>query len=88
MSSAFILISARLLYKGMYSEASVTLKERRTVIIYGANDAGLITKRAIDRDASKYTVLAFLDEDRNKWGKRMEGVTVYSTDKLEELVVK
>jgi FlaA1/EpsC-like NDP-sugar epimerase len=86
MSSAFILISARLVYKGMYSEASVTLKERRTVIIYGADDAGLITKRAIDRDASKYTVLAFLDEDKNKWGKRMEGVTVFSTDKLEELV--
>jgi FlaA1/EpsC-like NDP-sugar epimerase len=86
MSSAFILISARLIYKSMYSDAFTTMKERRTVIIYGADEAGMITKRAIERDASKYTILAFLDEDANMWGKRLEGVTVYSPDKLKELV--
>ena len=35
MSSSFILISTRLIYKSMYSDSSLTLKEKRSVIIYG-----------------------------------------------------
>jgi FlaA1/EpsC-like NDP-sugar epimerase len=86
-STSFILISARLIYKAMYSEVG-TSKEggKRSVIIYGADSAGLITKRAIDRDATKYSILAFLDENRNTWGKRLEGVTIYSPEKLDELL--
>ncbi len=86
MSTSLILISARLIYKAMYSDSFATVREKRVVIIYGADDEGLITKRAIDRDASKYSILAFLDDDRNKWGKRLEGVSVYSASKLKELV--
>src|SRR5580698_1163791 len=86
-SSAFILIAVRMIYKEIYSEATSSGKNRRNIIIYGANDAGLITKRAVDRDAgTKYEVLAFLDENKNNWGKRLEGVTIYSTDKLEDLL--
>ena len=87
-SSAFILIAVRMIYKGIYAEAtSTSSKNRRSIIIYGANDAGLITKRAVDRDAgTKYEVLAFLDENENNWGKRLEGVTIYSPDKLHDLL--
>jgi len=86
-SSAFILIAIRMIYKEIYSEASSSSKNRRSIIIYGANDAGLITKRAVDRDAgTKYEVLAFLDENKNNWGKRLEGVTIYSPDKLKDLL--
>ncbi|NNM94406.1 MAG: polysaccharide biosynthesis protein [Bacteroidia bacterium] len=86
MSSSFILISARLIYKAMYSDDFATVREKRAVIIYGADDEGLITKRAIERDASKYSILAFLDDDRNKWNKRLEGIPVYSAAKLKDLV--
>lgn len=85
-ASSFILISARLLYKAMYSKTDENIRVKRSVIIYGADESGLITKRAIDRDATKYSILAFLDEDENKWGKRMEGVTVYSPQKLSVLL--
>ncbi|HTB30480.1 MAG TPA: nucleoside-diphosphate sugar epimerase/dehydratase [Bacteroidia bacterium] len=87
-SSAFILIAVRMIYKGIYAEAtSTSSKNRRSIIIYGANDAGLITKRAVDRDAgTKYEVLAFLDEDERNWGKRLEGVTIYSPDRLHDLL--
>jgi FlaA1/EpsC-like NDP-sugar epimerase len=86
-SSAFILTAARMIYKSIYSEATFSSKNKRSIIIYGANDAGLVTKRAVDRDAgTKYDVLAFLDENKNNWGKRLEGVTIYSPDKLKELL--
>ena len=86
-SSAFILIAIRMIYKGIYAEATSTSKNRRSIIIYGADDAGLITKRAVDRDAgTKYEVLAFLDENERNWGKRLEGVTIYSPDKLHDLL--
>ncbi len=86
-SSAFILVAVRMIYKGIYAEATSSSKNRRSIIIYGANDAGLVTKRAVDRDAgTKYEVLAFLDEDKNNWGKRLEGVTIYSPDKLKNLL--
>jgi FlaA1/EpsC-like NDP-sugar epimerase len=76
-----------MIYKEIYSEASTSSKNRRSIIIYGANDAGLITKRAVDRDAgTKYEVLGFLDEDKHNWGKRLEGVTIYAPDKLKDLL--
>jgi len=88
-ASAFILIAVRMIYKRIYSEATTSAKNRRSIIIYGANDAGLVTKRAVDRDAgTKYEVVAFLDENKNAWGKRLEGVTIYSPDKLKDLLEK
>ncbi len=85
-SSAFILITARMIYKSIYAEATSS-KNRRSIIIFGANDAGLVAKRAVDRDAgTKYQVLAFLDEEERSWGKRLDGVTIYSPDKLHDLL--
>ncbi|HXP49649.1 MAG TPA: polysaccharide biosynthesis protein, partial [Bacteroidia bacterium] len=87
LSTTFIMIAARLIYKSMYMGAFNPAKTKRSIIIYGADEAGIITKRAVDRDAgTKYDVVAFLDEDKNKWGKRLEGITVYSPDKLKELL--
>ncbi len=85
-SSAFILITARMIYKSIYAEATSS-KNRRSIIIFGANDAGLVAKRVVDRDAgTKYQVLAFLDEEERNWGKRLDGITIYSPDKLPELL--
>jgi FlaA1/EpsC-like NDP-sugar epimerase len=86
-SSAFILIAIRMIYKGIYSEATSSSKNRQNIIIYGANDTGLITKRAADQDAdANYEVIAFLDENRKNWGKRLEGVTIYPPARLKKLL--
>ena len=87
LSSTFIIIAARLIYKALYVGAFNPAKTKRSIIIYGADEAGIITKRAVDRDAgTKYDVVAFLDEEPTKWGKRLEGITVYPPDKLKELL--
>lgn len=57
------------------------------VIIFGAGEAGIITKNALNRDSvTKYKVVAFLDDNPQKVGKKLEGITIYGPGKLDELV--
>lgn len=87
MATAFFMISLRIMFKVLYSEIANSTKEKRNVIIFGAGEAGFITKRTLDRDAgTKYKVLAFIDDNAKKSGKKMEGVSIYGFQKLEELL--
>ena len=83
----FIMISSRLAIKAIYFESRNPEKEKTQVIIYGAGESGIITKRTLDRDAAvRYKVVGFIDDDEKKKGRSLEGVFVYSTSKLAELV--
>lgn len=87
MATAFLMISLRVIFKALYSEIVNINKEKRSVIIFGAGEAGIITKRTLERDAgTKYKVLAFIDDDKKKQGKILEGSKIYSLDKLNELL--
>lgn len=87
MATTFLMISLRVIFKALYAEIVSPYKEKRSVIIFGAGEAGIITKRTLDRDAgTKYKVLAFIDDDTKKQGKILEGVKIYSIDKLNELL--
>lgn len=87
MATTFLMISLRVMFKALYVELTNPNKEKRSVIIFGAGESGIITKRTLDRDAgTKYKVLGFIDNDTKKQGKKLEGVTIYSLDKLDELL--
>lgn len=87
MTSTFLMISLRLAYKSIYMEWKNPTRTKTNVIIFGAGESGIITKRTLDRDAGmKYKVLAFIDDDSKKWGSQMEGISIYGSDKLEELI--
>lgn len=87
LASSFILLGYRVMIKVIFLELSIPNKTKTNVIIFGAGESGLIAKRALDRDAgTKYKVLAFIDEDSRKKGKQLEGVPIYSIDKLDELL--
>jgi FlaA1/EpsC-like NDP-sugar epimerase len=82
-----IMISSRLAVKAVYFENRNPEKQKTNVIIYGAGESGIITKRTLDRDAAvKYRVVGFIDDDLKKSGRSLEGVFVFSPDKLEKLV--
>ncbi|MFM7216807.1 MAG: polysaccharide biosynthesis protein, partial [Bacteroidota bacterium] len=75
------LIAFRLAVKSLYMELRNPGSGKRSVIIYGAGESGVITKRAIDRDAkSRYKVVAFIDDDFSKAGKRLEGVKIHPSE--------
>ena len=83
----FLMISSRLAVKAIYFESKNPEKERMQVIIYGAGESGIITKRTLDRDAAvRYKVVGFIDDDERKIGRSLEGVFVYPTSKLGELI--
>lgn len=85
--SLFLLISSRLAIKALYFESKNPAREKMNVIIYGAGEAGIITKRTLDRDAAiKYKVVGFIDDDEKKQGRSIEGAFVYSANKLTELI--
>jgi len=89
MSTLFLMITLRLLFKALYSEIINPYREKRSVIIFGAGESGIITKRTLDRDAGlKYKILAFIDDDEKKEGKILEGVHIVSFNKLDELLSK
>jgi len=83
----FLLISSRLAVKAIYFESKNPNKEKMNVIIYGAGEAGIITKRTLDRDAAiKYKVVGFIDDDNEKLDRSLEGIFIYPPAKLPELI--
>lgn len=87
MAATFLMISLRIMFKALYLELTNPSKDKRSVIIFGAGESGIITKRTLDRDAgTKYKVLAFIDDDVTKQGKQLEGVSISGIDKLKELL--
>lgn len=87
LATMFTLIAGRVLIKVMYFELKNVNTPKTKVVIFGAGESGIIAKRTLDRDAgTKYKVIAFLDDDKQKIGKKLEGVYIYHTSKLDELL--
>lgn len=87
MATTFLMISLRVTFKALYLELTNPNKEKRSVIIFGAGESGIITKRTLDRDAgTKYKVLAFIDDNEKKQGKKLESVAIFGIDKLDNLL--
>ena len=83
----FIMICSRLAVKAIYFESKNPEKQKTNILIYGAGESGLITKRTLDRDAAvKYKVIGFVDDDEKKKGRSLEGIFIYPPSKLEELI--
>jgi len=83
----FIMICSRLAVKAIYFESKNPEKQKTNILIYGAGESGLITKRTLDRDAAvKYKVIGFIDDDEKKKGRSLEGTFIYPPSKLEELI--
>ncbi len=87
MASTFLMLSSRFIFKALYMEFANPGREKRNVIIFGAGESGIITKRTLDRDrGTRYKVLAFIDDDPTKKGKYLEGTPIHTLDKLGELL--
>jgi FlaA1/EpsC-like NDP-sugar epimerase len=82
----FIMTVGRITVKVLYLELKTPAKARRRVAVIGAGESGLITKRALDRDTrSGMEVVAFIDSDRGKSGKKLEGADIWHDSKCAEL---
>jgi FlaA1/EpsC-like NDP-sugar epimerase len=81
------MITFRMVVKMAFIELQHPERTNVNVIIYGAGEAGITAKRVLDRDAStKYKLVAFLDDDPGKVGKKLEGIDIVNPDKLKDLL--
>lgn len=85
---SFVLLTAyRLLVKYVFVYLSTVTGNTKRVVIYGAGDVGISTKRALEHDLNeKITIVAFVDDDLRKANKRIDGVRIEYADKLPDLL--
>ncbi len=86
--SVFAMTAYRLGVKLLYEELVQVRKEKSNVIILGANEYGLITKKTMERDPKKdVQVIAFIDNKNDLLRQKLEGVSIYdSKNDLEDLL--
>ena len=85
--SFLLLISYRVLIKYFFMYIKNLTLDKRKVIIYGAGEAGLATKRTLDHDAKfNKTIVAFVDDDVRKVGKTIDGIKILNAVNLENLI--
>jgi len=87
--NVFLMIALRLFIKTLYLEYSNNSLKTENLIIYGADDFSLATKKTLERDkSSNFKIVAFLDEHETRGDHKLDGINVYNIDKIEELTEK
>lgn len=87
LTSFLLLITYRVLIKYFFLYVKNLKLDKKKVIVYGAGEAGLATKRTFDHDGSVHkNIFAFVDDDERKVGKTIDGVKILDAKSLEHLI--
>jgi len=90
--TSFYIITSRFIISYLYFHFKKSVKSlnARKLLIYGAGNQGLFLKEAIKNNYSEeYKLCAFIDDDKFRIGRSIEGLMVYDTNKdLYEVIRK
>lgn len=85
----FLMLSSRIAVKLLYFESKRDRSEEKNIIIYGAGEMGLITMQTYKNNTNeRFKIVAFIDDDKKKAGKILNGVQIYHSSNLDELLTK
>lgn len=85
----FFLLVFRIVIKLVYSEELKNEKDLVPTVIYGAGIYGIITKHTLQKEAKLAgKIVGFVDDNKKKLGKTLEGIKIYHTSSLEKLIKK
>lgn len=85
--SFLLLITYRILIKYFFMYIKNLNLDKIRVIIYGAGEAGVATKRTFDHDPRvNKNIIAFVDDDERKVGKTIDGIKILSAGALEAMI--
>ncbi len=83
------LISYRVLIKYAFGVMRNYNMDRKTVMIYGAGEAGIATKRVLENHSEKnVNIIAFIDDDRKKINKVVDGIRIVGCDEFKQYAIK
>ena len=81
------LVFYRIVIKILFSRINKTTEHVNNIMIFSAGNSGIITKRAF-YNSSEFKILGFVDDDKFKTGKILDGVTVFKLGvKLNKFIV-
>ena len=80
-----LLIASRFVFKETYNYVTDGLKPNKNVLIYGAGEAGMIVFSLLKNDKNNRSrVIGFVDDDKSKHGKKINGLKVFQPKKITE----
>jgi FlaA1/EpsC-like NDP-sugar epimerase len=87
-SFAFLsMLSYRMGVKFLFAYAKNYKMAKKNVVIFGAGEAGVATKRVLEHDThNNISLLAFIDDDRKKNNKVLDGIPIINFSELTKLV--
>ncbi len=81
------MLSYRMGVKFLFSYAKNYRMVKKNVVIFGAGEAGVATKRVLEHDThNNISLLAFIDDDRKKNNKVLDGIPIINFSELGDLV--
>jgi FlaA1/EpsC-like NDP-sugar epimerase len=84
-----LMVTYRVLVKYFFLYIKNLKLDKKRVIIYGAGEAGVATKRTLDHDYKvNKNIIAFVDDDQRKVGKTIDGVTILDATGLPGLIIE
>ncbi|MGD1844011.1 MAG: polysaccharide biosynthesis protein [Salibacteraceae bacterium] len=87
LAALFFMLTLRVIIKLVYFEVTNPSRNKDNILVFGAGESGVITKRTLDRDGSaQYNVVGFVDDSSRKQGKKIEGTPIYPAAQLESLI--
>ena len=83
------LTSYRVMIKYAFSVMRNYNMDRKAVMIYGAGEAGIATKRVLENHSEKnVNIVAFIDDDRKKVNKVVDGIRIVGCDEFKQYALK
>lgn len=80
-----ILMMYRVLIKYLFARLKNSKMDQRKIVIFGANEVGIAAMRSLDHDPNvNMTIVAFIDNDRHKKGKAIDGIKIYHANELAQ----
>lgn len=81
------MLSYRMGVKFLFSYAKNFKMVKKNVVIFGAGEAGVATKRVLEHDTqNNISLLAFIDDDRKKNNKVLDGIPIINFNELTNFV--
>lgn len=87
--SFLLLLAMRVSIKLLYIEQNKSRGATKSVVIYGAGDMGMATKKLLEQDINTlYNIIGFIDDNKAVQGKYLERTPIKSPDYLEKWAEK
>ncbi len=81
------LISYRVFVKFVFAFSRNYKMQKKHVVIFGAGEAGVATKRVLEHDTqNNISLLAFIDDDKKKNKKVLDGIPIVNLKELTNLI--